>query len=179
MKRRIAALVPPWTDGLAHLQICLAALIGPSLISLWVYYTELIETLNIVCIWKDASQRVFLPGIMMHDFYTLLDGIWPLFWVPILTAVILAVVNRHGFHQGSKAVYLMRRLPDRWEYARRCLGLPLLTILLGMVLTVLVLLACWGLYTHFTPDYAIPPDQWKKFWAGIFHIVVPFLDWRY
>ena len=175
MKKRLRDLVPPWADGKVHLQICLAALIAPSLISLWVYYSELIETLNIVCIWKDASERVFLPGIMMHDFYTLLEGVWPLFWVPILTAVILAWVNRQGFHQGSKAVYLMRRLPNRWEYFRRCFALPLMTILLGMVLTILVLLACWGLYTHSVPDYAIPPDQWEKFWDGFLHIVLPFL----
>lgn len=173
MKKKLRNLVPPWTDGVAHLQICLVALIGPSLISLGIFHAELQETLNILCVWQDATQRVFPPGRMMHDFVTLLHGVWPLFWVPLVTAVILGVVNRHGFSQGSKAVYLMRRLPDRWEYPRRCFALPLLTLLLGMALTVLVLLACWGLYTHFTPEYAIPPNQWEKFWAGILPIVFP------
>ena len=173
MKKKLRNLVPPWTDGVAHLQICLVALIGPSLISLGIFHAELQETLNILCVWQDATQRVFPPGRMMHDFVTLLHGVWPLFWVPLVTAAILAAVNRHGFSQGSKAVYLMRRLPDRWEYPRRCFALPLLTLLLGMALTVLVLLACWGLYTHFTPEYAIPPNQWEKFWAGILPIVFP------
>lgn len=172
--RRLCDLVPPWADGMVHLQICLAALIGPSLISLGTFHAELQETLDIVCTWKNASQRVFPPDRMMHDFITLLDGVWPLFWVPAVTAVLLAVVNRHGFSQGSKAVYLMRRLPDRWEFHRRCLALPLLTLLLGGVLMVLVLLACWGMYTHFTPEHAIPPDQWEKFRDGIVHIVFPF-----
>ena len=27
MKKKLRDLVPPWTDGMAHLQICLAALI--------------------------------------------------------------------------------------------------------------------------------------------------------
>lgn len=173
MKKKLRDLVPPWTDGMAHLQICLAALIAPSLISLWIYYAELTEHLTICSIWTEGDRWVFPPGRMMHDFVTLLHGVWPLFWVPLVTAVILGVVNRHGFSQGSKAVYLMRRLPDRWEYPRRCFALPLLTLLLGVALTVLVLLACWGLYTHFTPEYAIPPNQWEKFWAGILPIVFP------
>lgn len=179
MKKKLRNLVPPWTDGVAHLQICLVALIGPSLISLGIFHAELQETLNILCVWQDATQRVFPPGRMMHDFVTLLHGVWPLFWVPLVTAVILGVVNRHGFSQGSKAVYLMRRLPDRWEYPRRCFALPLLTLLLGMALTVLVLLACWGLYTHFTPEYAIPPNQWEKLLTGLTNLFFPFLPWRY
>lgn len=173
-KHRLSALVPPWTDGMVHLQICLAALIAPSLISLWGYYMELIEHLTICSIWTEGDRWVFPPGRMMHDFITLLDGVWPLFWVPAVTAILLALVNYHGFSQGSKAVYLMRRLPDRWEFHRRCLALPLLTLLLGGVLMVLVLLACWGMYTHFTPEHAIPPDQWEKFRDGIVHIVFPF-----
>lgn len=179
MKKKLRDLVPPWTDGVAHLQICLVALTGPSLISLGIFHAELQETLNILCVWQDATQRIFPPGRMMHDFVTLLHGVWPLFWVPLVTAVILGVVNRHGFSQGSKAVYLMRRLPDRWEYPRRCFALPLLTLLLGMALTVLVLLACWGLYTHFTPEYAIPPNQWEKLLAGLTNLFFPFLPWRY
>ena len=179
MKKKLRNLVPPWTDGVAHLQICLVALIGPSLISLGIFHAELQETLNILCVWQDATQRVFPPGRMMHDFVTLLHGVWPLFWVPLVTAVILGVVNRHGFSQGSKAVYLMRRLPDRWEYPRRCFALPLLTLLLGMALTVLVLLACWGLYTHFTPEYAIPSNQWEKLLTGLTNLFFPFLPWRY
>ena len=179
MKKKLRNLVPPWSDGVAHLQICLVALIGPSLISLGIFHAELQETLNILCVWQDATQRVFPPGRMMHDFVTLLHGVWPLFWVPLVTAVILGVVNRHGFSQGSKAVYLMRRLPDRWEYPRRCFALPLLILLLGMALTVLVLLACWGLYTHFTPEYAIPPNQWEKLLTGLTNLFFPFLPWRY
>lgn len=54
----------------------------------------------------------------------------------------LAVWNYASFRQGVRTDYLMRRLPDRWEYHRRCLTVPLL----GIGASVLIALALWVLY---------------------------------
>lgn len=54
----------------------------------------------------------------------------------------LAVWNYASFRRGARTDYLMRRLPDRWEYHRRCLTVPLL----GIVASALAALALWAVY---------------------------------
>ena len=179
MKKRLRDLVPPWADGKTQRTICLLVLMGCALFSLWAFHMEMTQAINIVCIWKDATERVFLPNVMMHDFVTLLGPLWVLLWVPAITAALMAAFNYSGFSQGSKSVYLMRRLPDRWELARRCLTLPLVTLALSVVLFSLVLWFCWFVYTHVVPAENIPPDQWAKVWANLHRILLPSLDWRY
>lgn len=49
------------------------------------------------------------------------------FWTPpvffpltlvVLAALLLIPCNYYAFWRGAKSIYLMRRLPDRWELAR-------------------------------------------------------------
>ncbi len=47
-------------------------------------------------------------------------------------AGVLAVVYRLSFRWGSRSDYLMGRLPDRWELARRSLRLPLVLALVTL-----------------------------------------------
>ena len=54
----------------------------------------------------------------------------------------LAVWNYASFRRGARTDYLMRRLPDRWEYHRRCLTVPLL----GIAASVLAALTLYVLY---------------------------------
>ena len=54
----------------------------------------------------------------------------------------LAAWNYASFRRGARTDYLMRRLPDRWEYHRRCLAVPLL----GIGASILISVALWALY---------------------------------
>ena len=57
MKKKLRNLVPPWTDGVAHLQICLVALIGPSLISLGIFHADTRQHTTL-----EAGIRLFSQG---------------------------------------------------------------------------------------------------------------------
>ncbi len=75
----------------------------------------------------DYIGRLTEPQGTIAPFSQLADGYFsvvpPLLWIAMLTQV---VVNYLYFRQGAMSVYLMRRLPDPWEYHRRCWSLPLL-----------------------------------------------------
>ena len=69
------------------------------------------------------------------------------FWTPpvffpltlvVLAALLLIPCNYYAFWRGAKSIYLMRRLPDRWELARRCLAIPLLTVACALLLVVIL-----------------------------------------
>jgi len=80
---------------------------------------------------------------------------WPFYFVMICT--LLVIVYHYIYHyQGSHMMYLMRRLPDKWELHRRCITLPLT----GVVITILSMCMLWmiyyGIYIFCTPHQCLP-----------------------
>jgi amino acid transporter len=101
----------------------------------------------------------------MTDFYAILGG--ALYGFLILALCMPALILYHyAYHyQGSKNIYLMRRLPNRWELHKRCVTLPLLAALICL-LSVLVLLCIYlGIYMTATPRECLTPGQWQKIWS--------------
>ena len=93
-------------------------------------------------------------------------------------ALCLAAYNYVGFRNGSKSHYLMRRLPDKWEHHRRCLALPLLAILAGLVLIPILIAVYYAIYLHFTPEQCLQPNQWEVFRESIVYLFLPIPFWE-
>lgn len=75
-----------------------------------------------------------------------------------------AVQNYFGHFQGSRSIYLMRRLPQRWELARRCLGEPALCLAGSFIIYLLTGVTCFIYYWFRTPAGCLPPNVWA--WIG-------------
>ena len=74
----------------------------------------------------DGKQNVLMEGAKIAPFGELLG--WSLAGCFVAAAFMAVLAAWHwGYHhRGAKSIYLMRRLPDRWELWRRCLTLPVL-----------------------------------------------------
>ncbi len=76
-----------------------------------------------------------------------------------VVALYLLIQNYLSFYQGSRSIYLMRRLPDRWDLLRRTAVFPLLSFLFA----VLLLFALWSvyvlIYVSLTPAQCLPAGQ--------------------
>lgn len=103
-------------------------------------------------------------GAVMPDFAGILED--ALYGFGILSLCMLLVALYHYFYhyQESKSVYLMRRLPDRWEWHRRCLTLPAAVMVLCLLTALLLLLIFFGIYMIGTPQECLTPGQWAKLW---------------
>ena len=64
------------------------------------------------------------------------------------------------FFKGSKSIYTMRRLPNRWDLPRRTLVLPLVCAALTMLLALALLLLYYLIYHCSVPEGHINPGQW-------------------
>lgn len=112
--------------------------------------------------WEhDAAGRLvreLVPGRMMPRFPELVRGM-PLLGVwCFLVLMALQAGRYYRYHrQESMAVYTMRRLPDRWEYHRRCLAQPVLSTIAEVLLFAVLLTLCWLLYYFATPAGHLPP----------------------
>lgn len=112
----------------------------------------------------DGWSKVPVPGRTVPPFLSLyLRG---LVCFPSCGLVMLgsAVQNYLGHFQGSRSIYLMRRLPQRWELARRCLGEPALCLAGCLAVYVLTGVTCFIYYWFRTPAGCLPPNIWV--WTG-------------
>lgn len=70
---------------------------------------------------------------------------------------------------GSMSVYLMKRLPDKHEYLRRCVTVPLIMMGIYLLCCVFYFLAAYLFYITFTPKECLLPHQLSQFfttWIG-------------
>ena len=74
--------------------------------------------------------------------------------------------NYRYFWQGSKSIYVMRRLKSRWEMHKRCWTLPLIGAAVMLLTAVVVYWLYCGIYFWCAPEGFIPAQ-------------VILLGWRY
>ncbi len=101
--------------------------------------------------WSDRGDLYYITidgnlvlreGAVMTSFEQLIRGCFSGFWVCGPLLIILTIWHYMYHYQGSKSIWLMRRLPKRTELHRRCLALPLL----GAIACVLVALILYVIY---------------------------------
>lgn len=160
--------VVPWQNGTDQMKLLSGLLLTTLVLSALSFW------LRMYLHWRglyDPGTGVYLTGQMMPTYRYLFGPESSLFSISVCFAFVLlamgmvlfAVWNYLGFYRKSKSIYLMRRLPDRWEVPRRCLTLPLLTVLAGVLLSLLLALLFLPLYLTLPPREAIPPDALSFF----------------
>ncbi len=75
-------------------------------------------------------------------------SIFPLFFLAML---LLGLTHMHIHHRQSMSVYLMKRLPNPWEYQIRCWTVPLLAILAAAIELALLYGLYYLIYLKCTP----------------------------
>lgn len=97
-------------------------------------YTKMMEQ-------KDESFSAYMP-----TFIEMMSRNWFLFILFALLMLVLAAYNYRYHFQGSRSIYLMKRLPDNKDLARRCLTIPLLGILACILVAALLTGICYLIY---------------------------------
>lgn len=120
----------------------------------------------------DGLAKVLNTSAVMPDFVQILGGSLNGFLVLALCMAAVAAYHYSYHYQGSKSIYLMRRLPDRWELPRRCLTMPLMGILACLCVALLLLLIYYGVYMAFTPRACLAPYQWQKIWSVLLGVSI-------
>ncbi|MGI6358926.1 MAG: hypothetical protein ACOX2K_09595 [Bacillota bacterium] len=163
IKDKLAPHVPPGVDVSQELRwLCYGG------IAAWLYSCGFLvryaSRYDSLFHW-DGTARVLDTRAIMPDFVEILGGSLNGFLILALCAVAMIAYHYAYHYQGSKSIYLMKRLPSRWELPRRCLTLPLLAVLACLCAALLLLLIYYGIYMALTPRACLAPDQWQKIWS--------------
>lgn len=114
--------------------------------------------------WSLFDSKKLLPEAVMDDYKVIVDNCFVAFAILILCMLYLMVANYRYHYQGSKSIYLMRRLPKKHELCKRCFILPAAVILLTLATILLLLVVYYEIYLFVTPKQCLTPGQWQKLW---------------
>lgn len=103
-----------------------------------------------------AGKKVLLEGAVIQEFHTLTEGIFTT-GVAVCIVTLLVVIYYYFYHyQGSKMMYLMRRLPDKNEVVRRCWTLPITGSVIMAVWMFALRMIYYAVYILCTPSQCLP-----------------------
>lgn len=162
------ALAPLGLGGrLTVKRICIG--LGASSAFAWiVYWTRLNECQRQLYQWRGAVRKL-IPGAVMAPFYQVQANALLCFGLLALYMLPLAAWHYYYHYRESRSIYLMRRLPNRRELWRRCLGLPLLGLAACVALSAAHVLVFYAIYHYSTPPQCLQPGQWRMLWESLFH----------
>lgn len=103
-----------------------------------------------------GSKRVLIEGAIIQDFNILLENVF-LLSVIVCIATLLTTIFHYMYHyDGSKMMYLMRRLPDKWDVHRRCWTLPIAGVVLMVAWMFVLKMIYYAVYILCTPSQCLP-----------------------
>lgn len=104
----------------------------------------------------NSGRQELIKGALIQDFETLLKGCFT--FSVIMFAITLCRAGYYYFYhyQGSNMMYLMKRLPDKWELHKRCLTLPVAGAVFWIVWAGALRLLYFIIYLLCTPSQCLP-----------------------
>lgn len=110
-----------------------------------------------------------IEGSVIAPFSHLLGGV-SLGLTLVALCLIASLFLHYAWHKlGSRSIYRMKLLPNRWELWRRVVLIPLIGLAACALLWGLLLLLCALTYRFGTPEGHLPPNCWGSFpfyWIG-------------
>ena len=159
--KRIFTLLPPNMDPDRVQGWILWSLIAPALVCALAFlcrYREAYDALWYSSYSPHAGE--LLGSVLMQPFAVCI--LWTLIVYPMLAAVALATaaVLYSSYYQGSRSIYLMRRLPEGRGLLRRQVWTVPVCWALAILVTGAVLLGlCWLLWRFKTPAECLPTPE--------------------
>ncbi len=104
-----------------------------------------------------TGEWVLEEGAQIASFSEILGSALNGFLILACSMLFFAALHYQFHFRGSRSIYLMRRLPDRWELHRRCLAGPVLGILICAVAAGMLFLLYFAVYRFATPQECLSP----------------------
>lgn len=153
-RHNLAALAPPGADGAGELGTIyvLWALTGVNMLGRMIPFFEALQNL------REHGGTLF----SFWYYFTAPRYIFPVLVLPVMVIVSLLylgakiVAHYQSYRTGSRADYTMKRLPDKTEYHRRALAIPLFGLLVLVVIVAVTFAADVALYFGLAPAEELP-----------------------
>lgn len=166
MINALKKLSPPGINLTSELQGYLIGVISALLYSLTTFFIRFANALDNLYGKTSARTRVLLDDAVMPYYAELLENSLNGFIFLAICSLVVILYHYFYFSQnGSRALYTMKRLPDKTLLAKYCLTLPIIMAVTSLVIAFIVLLLYFGIYMLLTPNEYIRAGQWARIWS--------------
>lgn len=164
-KINIERLVPAGFDAEGEKSGIILGLVGASSFSIIYYSIKFNNALDMLYTSAEPGyKKTLIPGAQMADFSEIFRFSMAGFLLMVFCMIALAIAHYNYHFRGSKSIYLMKRLPDRRDFLRRCITVPLTVTLICIALSLFLTVIYFWIYMNLTPADCLVPGQWQRFW---------------
>lgn len=164
MKRALERFVPPGIEAGREVYWARGGLSISALFSFLCFIIRCVSARSKLFSRMPDGEKELIEGALMSPFRDVI-GISFAGFAVIAAAMLGLAAYHYAYHRiGSRSIYLMRRLPDRFELHRRCLALPVAVIVLCAAASFILLCIYYWIYLAMTPEQCLVPGQWQMLW---------------
>lgn len=153
---------PPGFDTDKEVRMYITGLVLMLVFSLnffWDYY----DAYDALFHWV-KEEKVLLTGVVMQNFSEILGDNLRGFYLYCIVIAVMVLQHYWYYYQGSKSIYVMKRLKNPMEIHRRAWVIPLLGIVVTLLIAFVVMMLYFEFYMIVTPKQCIAPGQWQNIW---------------
>lgn len=155
MRIDLDSYVPVGVDGKREAGWLLGGLAAAALIGAAGFLNRYLDARQALY-YSRALKNQLIHGAVITGFPELIGGSSTGFSLICLVMPFLAAYHYLYHYRGSRSIYLMRRLPDRWELHRRCLAIPTVGLVAAMAVLGLLGIVFYAIYILCTPAQCLP-----------------------
>ena len=103
-----------------------------------------------------VPERVVREGVKIEPFFEILGNSMMCFYILVFLLAVFGILHYVSYHQESRSILLVRRLPDRLFIWKTCAAGPMLGLLIALGAMGTLLLLYYGTYLIVTPAQCLP-----------------------
>ena len=153
--------VPPGLNWWTEVKWAVSGLVVGTLWSMVAFSYQFSNACNRLYEWA-GGQRFLVESRTIAPFPELLYLTMAGFLLGIVLTIPLACYHYAYHYLGSRSIYLMRRLSDRWELWRRCLTVPVLLAVICLAAIELLTILYFFIFLLATPSPCLPAEPWQQ-----------------
>ena len=154
---------PPGMDLTQEWRVFLIGNVGAVLVSFLAFVDQYLDARARLFTYV-AGERVLISGAVIAPFYSLINYYFAGFFLVACFLLGYIIYHYSYYRQGSMSLYLMKRLPSRWERHRRAITLPCLAALATLVIALAAILFYYIIYLVATPWACLPYEALREMW---------------
>ena len=148
--------VPLGMDGENEARWYLQGLGAACIWSLMWFISSYSEAYRNLFHYVGLNRSILREGARIDSFAVIIAGSELLFLLLAAVMPLWAVYHYRYHHSPTHSVYLMKRLPDRMEYHRRCLTMPVCGLVAALALQGVLGCVYYLIYIFVTPRQCLP-----------------------
>ena len=117
-----------------------------------VYFSNLIVNYNNLFYYDEAGNRLLRTNVKMASFHLLRERAFDFFLIFVFMLLVFSIYNFIYHYIGSKSIFTMRRLPQKYELIKRCVTVPVIFIILSFVSVIVLNSVYFSIYEHVVPE---------------------------